>query len=582
MIREVRFGVAALPRRPLAALLAWSVPQALPTAVTGVAVAQAVDRGFLAGRPWVGAAWLGGLLVAAGIGAVGANRVHTRLGEIVEPFRDALVRRVVGGALRRAAAGSAEDGAVARLTRQVEIVRDSYAGLIVLLNGFAVGVLGIAVGLLSIAPVVAGLVLVPFLLGIAVFVAMLGLAAGRYRRAVHADEALADTAGDVLGAVRDLVAAGTEEHAQRLVSARIRAQADAERALARTDAQRTLSFVIGGWTPLVLLLAAGPWLLARGVSAGEVMGGLTYVLIGLQPALHTLNGGLGGAGLRFVVTLGRILDATEVPAPRPDTPPAAATVRGEASARGLELRGVTFGYGRHAEPVLHDLDLVVPAGDHLAVVGPSGIGKSTLAALLSGLLRPDSGEVLLDGTPVAARSADQLARARVLIPQQAYVFSGTVRENLAYLAPRTDDERLRRAVAAVGAAPLVAGLGGLAATVSPGQLSAGERQQLALVRAYLSPAPLVVLDEATCHLDPAAERLAEEGFARRPGTLIVIAHRLSSALRARRVLVLDGTRAAVGDHDTLRASSPLYRELLGHWAGAGDAAPIQTPARHVG
>src|SRR5204863_3546999 len=101
--------------------------------------------------------------------------------------------------------------------------------------------------------------------------------------------------------------------------------------------------------------------------------------------------------------------------------------------------------------------------------------------------------------------------------------------------------------------------------VSPGQLSAGEKQLLALVRAYLSPAPVAVLDEATCHLDPGAERMAEEAFARRPGTLIVIAHRLSSALRARRVLVLDGAEAVVGDHDALRTSSTLYRELLGHW-----------------
>jgi ATP-binding cassette subfamily C protein len=96
-------------------------------------------------------------------------------------------------------------------------------------------------------------------------------------------------------------------------------------------------------------------------------------------------------------------------------------------------------------------------------------------------------------------------------------------------------------------------------------MSAGERQLVALVRAYVSPAPLVVLDEATCHLDPVAERRAEQAFAARPGTLVVIAHRISSALRADRVLVLDGVGATVGDHDTLLRTSPLYRDLLGHW-----------------
>jgi ATP-binding cassette subfamily C protein len=559
MRREIRFGVAALPRRPLLRLLAWSVPQALPTAITGVAIARAVDSGFLAGRPAVGMAWLGGLLLAAGVGAVGSRQVYRRLGDLVEPFRDELVRRVVGGALRHGVAGRADDGAVARLTRQVEIVRDTYAGLILLLSGFVVTVVGVAVGLLTIAPVVAMLVLPPFLIGFAVFVAMLGMAATRYRIAVRADEQLARAAGEVLNGVRDVVASGAEEHAARLVIGPIEAQAAAERALARTQAQRTVSFVIGGWLPLVVLLAAGPWLVSRGLTTGAIMGGLTYVLFGLQPALHTINGGLGGSGLRFVVTLGRILDASTPPAV-----PARRATNGR-PAHDLVVRGVTFAYGPHAEPVLRDFDLVVPGGDHLAVVGPSGIGKSTLAALLCGLLRPCAGAVLLGGVPAVEQAAERLARARVLIPQEAYVFAGSVRDNLTYLNAAATDTQLHRAVAEVGAEALVARLGGLAAEVAPGELSAGERQLLALVRAYLSPAPLVVLDEATCHLDPAAERRAEEAFAGRGGTLVVIAHRISSALRARRVLVLDDIGATVGDHDTLQATSPLYRELLGHW-----------------
>jgi ATP-binding cassette subfamily C protein len=276
--------------------------------------------------------------------------------------------------------------------------------------------------------------------------------------------------------------------------------------------------------------------------------------------LRTLIAGLGSSGLRFVVTLGHLLDVTARP-PAPD-PHAAPPVRGY----DLALRGVTFAYGRQAEPVLRDLDLVVPEGDHLAIIGPSGIGKSTLAGVLCGLLRPDAGTVALGGAPATDLSSDRLARIRVLIPQEAYVFTGTLRENLTYLRATATTRDLDRAVHAVGAQSLLARLGGLDAQLSPADLSAGERQLLALARAYLCEAPLVVLDEATCHLDPAAERLAEEAFADREGTLIVIAHRLSSALRARRVLVLDGAHAALGDPVTLMATSPLYRELLGHWA----------------
>jgi ATP-binding cassette subfamily C protein len=214
----------------------------------------------------------------------------------------------------------------------------------------------------------------------------------------------------------------------------------------------------------------------------------------------------------------------------------------------------------------------VPEGDHLAIVGPSGIGKSTLAGLLCGLLAPDAGTVLIGGVPAAQLPPGRLAGLRVLIPQEAYVFTGTVTENLRYLRPAAPAGEVTAAVTAVGAGALVDRLGGLEAPVSPAQLSAGERQLIALARAYLAPAPVVVLDEATCHLDPAAEQRAEAAFAERGGTLLVIAHRVSSALRARRVLVLDGAGAALGDHQTLLATSPLYRQLLGHW---GRPATVQ-------
>lgn len=559
--REIRYAAASLRRRPLLALVVWSVPEALPAAGSGLAVARSVDEGFLAGRPGVGLAWLGGLVLLSCVGAVGSRMVFRRLGDLAEPFRDELVRRVVGGALRQAVAGEPDDGALARLTRQIEVCRDTYAGLLMALRGFVVTVVGVVVGLLSLAPVIAALVVPPFLLGFGVFVATLGLAATRTRVAVLADERLATTTGAVLAGARDVTATGTEEYAADLVAGPIAAQARAERRLAGVAALRTASFAVGGWLPLLVLLMAGSWLAGQGLTAGAIMGGLTYVLFGLQPALQNVVSGVGGSGLRFVVTLGRVLD-TSTHAPEPARP--ARVVEGHAVA----LRGVTFAYGPHAEPVLRDLDLTVEPGAHLAVVGPSGIGKSTLVGLLCGLLRPDSGAVTLGGAPAADLATDRLAALRVLIPQEAYVFAGTLAENLTYLRPDPPAGDLAVAVAAVGAGPLVVRLGGYSATVRPAELSAGERQLIALVRAYLSPAPVAVLDEATCHLDPAAERRAEEAFARRGGTLIVIAHRISSALRARRVLVLDGAGAAVGDHDTLTATSPLYRELVGHWQPA--------------
>ena len=153
---------------------------------------------------------------------------------------------------------------------------------------------------------------------------------------------------------------------------------------------------------------------------------------------------------------------------------------------------------------------------------------------------------------------------RILIPQEAYVFAGTLKENLTYLHSATKTE-LDEAAEAVGLTPLITRLGGYGAAITPAALSAGERQLIALTRAYLPPARLVILDEATCHLDPAAEEQAEAAFSRRGGTLIVIAHRISSARRARRILVLDGARPQVGDHSSLLASSAMYADLAGQW-----------------
>ncbi|NUR94795.1 MAG: ABC transporter ATP-binding protein, partial [Kribbellaceae bacterium] len=445
----------------------------------------------------------------------------------------------------------------ARLNRQVEIVRDTFAGLVLVLRSFAVTLFGVLTGLLSLAPMVAVFVVPPFLLGFALSLAVLGTAADRVRASLTADEELASTAGMVFGGVRDITATGAEEYAEWLTGRPIQAHAAAERALAKVSALRTLCFAVGGWLPLLILLATGPWLVGRGVSTGTLLGGLTYVLIGLQPALNTAMTALGDSGLRYVITLGRILDTS--------TPAEESRTVDELSGYQVRLRGLTFAYGPKAEPVLDNLELTIPEGEHLAVVGPSGIGKSTLAGLVCGMLTPTHGRLLLGGAAPTEVTTERLAQTRVLIPQEAYVFSGTVRDNLAYLLPDATDHQLELAAKTVGADQLVERLGGLHADVRPAELSAGEKQLLALVRAYVSPAPLVVLDEATCFLDPDAERQAEEAFAKRPGTLIVIAHRISSALRAKRILVLDGNKATLGTHASLMRTSRMYRDLHGNW-----------------
>ncbi|WP_309246052.1 ABC transporter ATP-binding protein [Verrucosispora sioxanthis] len=329
---------------------------------------------------------------------------------------------------------------------------------------------------------------------------------------------------------------------------------------------------------MVVLLLAAPWLVRRGLSTGAVLGALVYVTTSLQPALHALVQGLGGGGLRYAVTLERILRTCPPPARRDRAATPGADPQGDTPA--VRLSNLTFRYGPGARPILADFSMTLPEGEHLAVVGPSGTGKSTLAGLVAGLIEPERGTVHLAGRPVAALGRTDLAALRVLVPQEAYVFTGSLADNLRYLSPDADDTAVETALARLGADALARRLGGLAATVDPTTLSAGERQLVAAVRAYLAPAPLVILDEATCHLDPTLEATVESAFARRPGTLVVIAHRISSAVRARRVLVFDEDGPLDGSHQELLVRSPGYRDLVGHWDGvsaAGGADRVAAP-----
>lgn len=561
-------------------LVAWSLVEALPAFLSGLLVARAIDDGFLAGETPTGFAWLGLLALSVLAGGWATRQTFLRLADIVEPFRDELVARTVRGSLRRSTAvGAVADGAgVARLTQQVEIVREAYASVLLVVQGFLVTAVGALLGLLTLAPLVLVLVLPPLLVGLLLFAVALPGMARRQRASILADERIAETAGVVAGAMRDVTACGAEEQVAATVGAHIDEQARATRELARFTALRTVAVAVGGLLPIVLILAAGPWLIDRGASTGAILGALTYVAQGVHPALQTLVRGLGNTGLWLFVTLARIVEETEAPAP---APPASARPTAGPRGHAVRLRGVTFGYGRAAAPVIDGLDLTIGEGDHLAVVGPSGAGKSTLAGLIAGLIAPQHGTVALGGVESAALDPETAPRHRALIPQEAYVFAGTLRENLAYLRPDAADALLDDAIERLGVRALVERLGGLDAELDPHALSAGERQQLTLVRAYCSAAPLVILDEATCHLDPAAEAHVERAFAARGGSLLVIAHRISSALRAQRVLVLDGGRALVGTHDDLLLRSPLYRDLVGHWSVAPANGAAQPAARGV-
>ncbi|MFI1536547.1 ATP-binding cassette domain-containing protein [Streptomyces anandii] len=573
----------------LARLAAWSVAESAQTLVVGYGVAQAVDRGFLAGDTLTGLGWLAVSGVAVLLGAPVVRGVFAQLAGLTEPLRDQLVRRAVDQSMARALAhpGGGDRAAVSRLTNQAETVRDSFAGIVLTLRSFVFTAAGALVGLFSLDPVLLVVVVPPLAGGLALFLATLRPMAAAQRRALAADEALGDHAARTRRALRDITACGTEAAAARDGARLVAEAAAAARALARWTAVRTLALGVAGQLPVLLLVVTVPWLRERGVTTGALLGAFTYLAQALLPALHTLMTAIGAAGTRLLVVLDRFTTPkrpASLTGTTPRTPPADARAglprqaggqpqaapRTSRPAPAVELRAVTVAYGAAAEPVLDALDLRIEDGEHLAVVGPSGIGKSTLTRLVAGTLAPGSGEVEVAGRAIAGRSPAELASLRVLLPQQAYVFTGTVRDNLGYLRPDARRTDIESAVRELGAGPLVERLGGLDAPVRPGELSQGERQLLVLARAHLSTARLLLLDEATCHLDAASEARAEEALARRPGALVVVAHRMSSAMRADRILLLDGAGAVCGTHRELLARSPLYRDLVGHWSGTGE------------
>ena len=583
-VRHVLAGSLRGRRRQFAELGAWSIVQALPTYLSGRLVARAIDRGFLVHRTGTGFAWLALFGASIAAGAWGTRQTLRRLAAVVEPFRDDLVGSAVRGALRRSTVpgASADTASVARVATHVEIVREAYASVLMVVQSFAITTLSALLGLSTLAPAALPLVLVPLLAGLVMFAVVLARMAARQRASIMTGERIAETATSLARGLRDVVASGGEGTARGMVGRPIDAQARATSDLARLTGLRTVAVAIASWVPVILVLVRGPSLVRHGATTGVILGTLTYLLQGIHPALQTVARQLGGAGLWLLVTLGRVVEmtgdgeedasgaapsaaGTVEPCGGGAAPGAAGTVESGGRGHGVRVDDVTFRYGPWADPVIRHLTLDIAQGEHLAVVGPSGIGKSTLAGLIAGLLRPEAGAVRIGGVAVSTIGAASLARRRVLIPQEAYVFTGTVADNLIYLNPGATVAEIDDAVDRLAIRALIDRLGGYRADLDAAALSAGERQLITLARSYLSAAPIVILDEATCHLDPTTEARVEHAFAARPGTLVVIAHRISSALRAQRILIMDGTHTALGTHDELLARSDLYRDLVGHW-----------------
>ncbi|WP_297976274.1 ABC transporter transmembrane domain-containing protein [uncultured Amaricoccus sp.] len=557
--------------RPYRRLL-WGALAAL-TATAGLslslplAVRRVIDNFFAESLRLVDAYFLAALGIAALLAVGTALRYYlvTRLGErVIADIRRAIYDRVIGmspGFYERIMTGEV----LSRLTTDTTLVLSVIGSSVsVALRNFLTLVGGLAL-LLWTSPKLSALVLV----GVPLVVVPILTLGRRLRRLSRENQdriaaSSAEASESLLAA--QTVQAYTHEAASRASFGALTEGAyDSALARIRTRAFLTAIVIFLVFAAIVAVL----WIGARDVRAGAMSPGelvqfVIYAVLvaGSVAALSEIWGELqraAGATERMI----ELINAVDPIADPVHPVPLPGRVKGA-----IDFEEVTFHYpARPDAPALHDLTLRIRPGETVALVGPSGAGKTTLFQLLLRFFDPDAGRVMLDGVDIRTLARGDLRRQFALVPQEPVIFATSARENIRFGRPEATDAEVEAAARAAAAHEFIdrfpqgydtwVGERGV-------MLSGGQRQRLAIARAILRDAPVLLLDEATSALDAESERAVQQAVERlaEERTTLVIAHRLATVKRADRIIVLqDGRIVAEGSHGALVAEGGLYARL---------------------
>lgn len=367
---------------------------------------------------------------------------------------------------------------------------------------------------------------------------------------------------DNVGGIRVVQAFSNEDHERRLFEAdNARYRSTKMEAYRAMSASMSLSYFSMRFTQIVVMIAGTYLVLNDELTEGEFVTFLLLVTVFFRPiekinaVLETYPKGIAGFK-RYVELLDTEPDITD----SPDAQDVSNLV-GE-----IRYEDVTFGYSDH-KPVLNRVNLTIHAGETVALVGPSGAGKTTISSLLPRFYEVDEGRITIDGIDIREMTMASLRREIGIVQQDVFLFAGTIRENIAYGRLDATDDEIQQAASRARLDEMISDLPyGLDTVVGERgvKLSGGQKQRLSIARIFLKNPPILILDEATSALDTETERAIQQSLAELSDgrTTLVIAHRLATIQRADRIVVVDETGVAEqGRHQDLVAAGGIYRRL---------------------